>query len=149
MLRLHNAVWQAGSNMVVDDRFQQSVVKQHAETIASTVMLTINAQLDAIGAVKAKEKTETTRQDRMQEIEAICAEALTLKGQMMAAPDYYRWMWAAQGKNVHPTKMEQVHRGSGPQEITWGVTPFIEKRSTQDAPWQTACAAKVFSRSRA
>lgn len=139
-------MWQAGHNKVLDKAFQQQTVWPHAKDLADKFMLTIDAQLEALGATRAKGSSDKFRERRTDHVAAIFFKVLILHGQMKAAPDYYRRGWARSGAPVNPTLMEQIHAGQGEQEVMWTVTPVIEKTATQDAEWKLVCPAKVFSR---
>lgn len=149
--RLHTCVWQAARNQVLDVTFQENVIRPIAEDLANNLMLSIDPQICVLGAIKVTtgQTPKDFWQQRHRDLTNIFLQALILKGQIEAAPDYYICKWVESSRALDRAAMEEVNESDGLQVVRWCVSPMVMTRRTKEKDWEVACPAKVFSRPKA
>ncbi len=149
MLNAHWMLWQAGINKMTSPEFQEEVIRPHAQKLAHRFLAVINTQLEYLGASKMKGESDEWRKDRVEDFTELFFTALVLKGQMDAAPNYYRITRPISGNLLDREMMEDLHRNNNQAdklEIVWGLTPTVERRRTPVSDWAVAHQAVVYSR---
>jgi len=136
-------MWHAITNRARDEGFQKTTMQPYAEDIADKIMLTLSRLLNGL---KTKNVEQSFWPKAKQRVVRMLMQALTLKGKIKAAPNYYQWTWPKSGERVDDERMEHIRQGEGEQEVLWAVTPIIERRDTKDDPWVLSSRAKVWCR---
>ncbi|KAK5729498.1 hypothetical protein LTR17_011918 [Elasticomyces elasticus] len=134
--------WQAEHDRLQKEQdgndFLKGELQRVAEDLALDIVLVLDRQLKALGARGRGLTKDITR---------LVSNALTLRGKLRAAPDYFQLEWVKSGAATNPDAMWEFGEETGKRrEVLWCLTPAVWYRSTKMEPWKMFTRARVCAR---